>query len=83
MSGIGSSALRCHRNGGRLTRAQAIHAKCAECCGDYQDGRFDCLIPACPLHPFMPYRGELEESVPVQVEGAPDNDSADAGCLDA
>lgn len=56
MSGIGSAALKKHLEGRRLTRSQAIQAKCAECCGDFSDGRFDCEIPACPLYPWQPYR---------------------------
>ena len=40
-----------------LQRGQAISAKCYDCMGYYSDGKLDCLIPACPLHGFMPYRG--------------------------
>ena len=56
MTGIGSASLKRHRNGKRLTRALAIQAKCADCCGDYQDERLDCGIPRCPLYPWQPYR---------------------------
>jgi hypothetical protein len=56
MSGKGSTALKKYREGTQLSRAQAIHAKCAECCGDYADGRIDCGIPRCPLYRWQPYR---------------------------
>ncbi|TRZ50635.1 hypothetical protein D4S03_06420 [bacterium] len=41
-----------------LQRGQAISAKCYDCMGYYADGKLDCLILACPLHGFMPYRGQ-------------------------
>jgi hypothetical protein len=47
--------------GFRVTRNQAIKAKCYECSGYYHDstdgvkGR-DCKIPTCPLYPYMPFR---------------------------
>ena len=44
----------------KLTYMEAVHAKCAECCGGYADGRCDCGIPACPLYQFMPYKGKQE-----------------------
>ena len=56
MSGIGSAFLKKHRAGVRLSRTQAILAKCADCCGDYVDDREDCGIPRCPLYPWYPYR---------------------------
>lgn len=59
MSGQGSASLTKHRQGKRLTPVQAIHAKCCECLCDYADGRFDCEIPTCPLHPFMAYCGRV------------------------
>ena len=55
MSGGKTQMLR-HMAGERLYRSQGITAKCAECCGGYQDGRMDCKMPDCPLHPWMPYR---------------------------
>ncbi|MCC8194794.1 MAG: hypothetical protein LIP28_09145 [Deltaproteobacteria bacterium] len=47
-------------NGEKLTHKEAVHAKCAECCGGYADGRQDCGIPACPLYQFMPYKGKID-----------------------
>lgn len=63
MSGIGSANLRKYRDGGRLTRAQAIAAMCSWCLCDYTDGRQDCEMPHCPLHPWMPY-GKAGETDP-------------------
>jgi hypothetical protein len=57
MSGKGSTHLARHRAGHRLTQRQSILAKCADCMGGYADGREDCEIPDCPLHPFQPYHG--------------------------
>lgn len=46
--------------GEKLTYMEAVHAKCAECCGGYVDGRHDCGISACPLYQFMPYKGQFD-----------------------
>lgn len=43
--------------GGTLTRGEAILAKCYECMGGYDDGRYDCIVSSCPLYQYMPYRG--------------------------
>jgi hypothetical protein len=60
MSGAGSADLQRYRQGKKLTRGQAIRAKCADCLADYQDAgsRADCGISECPLYPFMPYAGK-------------------------
>ncbi len=55
----GGKELSLHRSGKRLTQRQAILAKCYECCGYYADGGFNCEIPDCPLHPWMPFREKL------------------------
>jgi hypothetical protein len=54
----GGKEMRKHEMGGRLTHRQAILAKCYECANGYFDGKEDCAIPLCPLHPFMPYRAK-------------------------
>ena len=41
--------------GEKLTYREAGLAKCTECCNGYVDGRYDCVMPACPLYQFMPY----------------------------
>lgn len=55
MTGIGSSLLIAYRQGKDLTTLQAIKAKCADCVGNYADGRVSCEMPECPLFPFHPY----------------------------
>jgi hypothetical protein len=44
-----------HLEGERLTLKQAVNAHCYDCTGFYADGKTDCSLPACPLHPFMFY----------------------------
>ena len=44
--------------GKKLTRKDAIKAKCYECNNGYADGKRDCKIPACPLYGFMPYNSD-------------------------
>jgi len=58
----GRNHLKKHFSGSRLTRGNAILAKCYDCMGGYSDGRVDCRIQNCPLYPFMPYRGKNEDS---------------------
>ena len=40
----------------RVSRAQAIEAKCHDCQGHYDDGKLDCKNTFCSLYAFMPYR---------------------------
>ena len=55
--------------GERLTRNQAIKAKCYDCTCGYQDGRVDCEIYDCPLHPYMPYKKKLDKAkIPTIIE---------------
>jgi len=58
MTGLGTSYQLQHEAGKRLTRGQAILAKCADCMGNYVDGRTDCEMPKCPLYTWMPYKGK-------------------------
>ena len=44
-----------HLSGQRLTLKQAVYAKCYDCAGFYADGKVDCNMPHCSLHPFMAY----------------------------
>ena len=44
-----------HLSGERLTLKQAVYAKCYDCAGFYSDGKVDCNMPHCSLHPFMAY----------------------------
>ena len=59
MAARGRKDLIRHFEGKPLQRGQAIRAKCYDCMGYYADGRVDCLIPTCPLHGFMFYRGRV------------------------
>jgi hypothetical protein len=59
MGGLGSKDLaRYHKTGKPLGKTAAIKAKCVDCMSDYADGRIDCTVADCPLHPFMPYSAE-------------------------
>lgn len=51
----GQRELLKHLSGERLTLKQAVNARCYDCMGYYADGKVDCKMPACPLHPLMPY----------------------------
>ena len=55
---LGGRELRTHRGGGRLSEKKMILAKCYECTAGYADGKMDCGVESCPLHPLMPYRGK-------------------------
>jgi hypothetical protein len=52
----GKNAYLSQLAGEDIGRADAVVAKCAECCGGYQDGKVDCGVSLCPLYPWMPYR---------------------------
>lgn len=61
------------RRGKRLTGGQAILAKCADCMGDYIDGREDCHGDGlqggiCPLYAFMPYNVNRQKKTDKKVE---------------
>lgn len=40
----------------KLTRSNAMAAKCHQCSGEYFDGKSDCNVPVCPLYNWMPYK---------------------------
>jgi hypothetical protein len=52
----GRAELIKHVNGQSLSPRNAIFAKCNECMGYYMDGSVSCMMPLCPLFPFMPYK---------------------------
>ena len=52
-----------HLEGHCLTLRQAIYARCYDCCGFFSDGKVDCCMPGCPLHPFMPYNANRVKKV--------------------
>lgn len=52
----GKNELLKHLDSQSLTRAQAIVAKCYDCCQGYTDKAADCKTFHCPLYPYMPFR---------------------------
>ena len=42
-------------------RVEAMKAKCAECMGDYIDGRQDCELITCPLYAYNSLRTKLPD----------------------
>ena len=52
----GKKELLSHLEGRNITQKQSIVAMCYDCMGYYADGKQDCGVTSCPLHPFMPYR---------------------------
>lgn len=68
VSAIGKAFFDRHLSGQRLTPVEAIKANCYSCMGRYSDGKLDCNVPECPLHPFMPYRSAARAVEPQQAE---------------
>lgn len=56
----GRSELIQHLKGNRITRDEAIWAKCYDCMGYYDDGIYSCQNPTCSLFPYNPYKGMPE-----------------------
>ena len=59
-----------HLEGKQLTPRQAIHAKCYDCTGFYDDGARDCASTTCPLWQYMPYNPNRVKRVKQAPEGA-------------
>jgi len=55
--------------GTKITPRRALKAKCYECMGGYADGKVDCGVYDCPLHPFMPYRNNNGRSELLSSKG--------------
>jgi len=51
----GQKELLKHLQGERLTLKQAVNAYCYDCAGFFADGKVDCGLKHCSLHPFMAY----------------------------
>ncbi len=64
----GRNELITHLKGRKLTRGQAIKAKCYECAGGFTDGKADCAIPHCPLYSFMAYRKTTPDGNSVRLK---------------
>lgn len=45
-----------HLEGGKLSRSEAMQAKCYDCMGHFVDGRQDCMLEACPMFNYRPYK---------------------------
>jgi len=54
---VGRSEYLHYLSGKRITRGDAIKAKCYDCMGYYVNGAEDCGVEDCPLYQWMPYRG--------------------------
>ncbi len=54
---IGLDELKRYQKGEALTADETVLARCCFCQYEYEDGKIDCRIKDCPLHPFMPYKG--------------------------
>jgi len=59
----GQKELIKHLEGNRLTLRQAVYARCYDCMGFYTDGKVDCRMPHCPLHPYMPYNEGRQKQI--------------------
>ncbi len=57
----GQKELIKHLSGERLTLKKAVHAHCYSCMGFFADGKVDCMMKHCPLHPFMAYNQNREK----------------------
>ena len=51
---VGKSQLLKHLRGERITRSQAIKAKCYDCDGMGDTG--ECEIEGCSLYPYSPFK---------------------------
>ena len=60
----GKSDLLKHLAGKRLTRSQAIRAKCYDCNGMGESN--ECDIETCSLYPYSPYRAKKGLATPLK-----------------
>ena len=66
----GQKELIRHLSGERLTLKQAVNAHCYDCMGFYADGKVDCQMPKCSLHPFMAYNQKrIKRTVKKTIPG--------------
>lgn len=66
----GQAELIKHLEGQRLTLKQAVNAQCYSCMGYFADGKHDCQMPKCPLHPFMAYnQNRIKRTVKKTIPG--------------
>ena len=60
LQAIGKANLLKHLDGGKLSRKEAMQAKCYDCMGYFIDGRADCQIKYCPMFDFRPFKDRPE-----------------------
>jgi len=60
LQAVGKANLLKHLDGGKLTRKEAMQAKCYDCMGYFIDGRADCCIKNCPMYAFRPFKDRPE-----------------------
>jgi uncharacterized protein YjdB len=60
LSAIGKTHLLKHIDGGKLSRKEAMQAKCYDCMGYFIDGRADCRIKNCPMFDYRPFKDRPE-----------------------
>jgi len=56
----GRASLLKYLQGEKISKNEAILAKCYDCMGYYADGIGDCGVKDCPLYPFNPYKNTKE-----------------------
>lgn len=79
MRAQGRLELERHLAGARLFLRGAVRAKCFECTNKYADGKADCSIPSCPLHPWQPYRVKGASSLALPAGGGPEGVDGEEG----
>ena len=66
----GQTELIKHLEGQRLTLKKAVYAHCYDCMAFYADGKVDCQMPKCSLHPFMAYNQKrIKRTVKKTIPG--------------
>ena len=60
LQAVGKANLLKHLDGGKLTRKEAMQAKCYDCMGYFIDGRADCCIKNCPMYGYRPFKDRQE-----------------------
>jgi hypothetical protein len=53
--------------GKKLTKGEAIQAKCYDCMSRFRDGKVDCKIKTCPLYEFMPYSAAYKNRIKKEL----------------
>ncbi|MGA2933933.1 MAG: hypothetical protein ABSD81_02110 [Methanomicrobiales archaeon] len=75
---IGQKEYRAYLKGQHLSFKSRILAYCYTCMGSYTDGKCDCEISTCPLHPVMPFRDVRFPGEPALEDGDHDGAKTDS-----